>query len=546
MRLVAGIWRRACRALERLGIDGGQYRSLLWASLLEDWRRSDPLAAAEPRAEGRPFLYALGLYALLSGLASAVLLVAPNLRLYLLGTLSFNLLLLLLALFVEFGASLAAPADLAVVAPRPVSSRTYLAAKLSNVFLYLLQIDLALALPPTLLGLLRPETSWGYAPAYLLVSLLLGLFAAGMSAALFLLLVRLFAPEGLQQIFRAAQLSGLIAVVFAFHLAARWSAGHDGAVYGAENSISPFPPAWYAAAVELLMGNRTRMPEAAAGVAASLLGILLVALLLSERYIYRISEALALDAGRRARRAKRRSANLDIARSIAGDAVARALFSFVLAMLARNRYLRFQLSPLFILALYPLFACRDSPAGPATAASEIAFAAAGAALIAAALLPYCDEFRGRWIFHSAPAVDAGRAFAGIRRALMLAIVLPVSLLAAAAASLCRRELVSLSTLLFGISTGFLALQLGLRFQRSLPFTREPRKGLAGERIGMALLFAAIAAALFTIVPERLDSEGALLWSAAALLLIAEIISLRCRKRTLKRSQESGARIQNKA
>lgn len=514
MRLVAGIWRRACRALERLGIDGGQYRSLLWASLLEDWRRSDPLAAAEPRAEGRPFLYALGFYALLSGLASALLLVAPNLRLYLLGTLSFNLLLLLLALFVELGASLAAPADLALVAPRPVSSRTYLAAKLSNLFLYLLQVDLALALPPALLGTIRPDAFWSFAPAHLLASLLLGFFAVGMSATFFLLLVRLFAPEGLQRIFRAAQLFGLIAVVFAFHLAARWAAGPEGAAHGAENSISPFPPAWYAAAVELLMGNRAQMGEAATGIAASLLGILLAVPLLSEGYIYRISEALALDAGRRARRAKRRSANLDIARSIAGDAVARALFSFVLAMLARNRYLRFQLSPLFILALYPLFACRDSPAGPATAASEIAFAAAGAALIAAALLPYCDEFRGNWIFHSAPSPDAGRALAGIGRALMVATVLPVSLLTAAAASFSCGKLASLGALLFGISTGYLALQLGLLFQSSLPFTREPRKGLAGERIGMALLFAAIAAALFTIVPERLDSEGALLWSAA--------------------------------
>lgn len=543
MRLAAGIWKRAGGAFERLGIDGRQYRCLLWASLLDDWRRSD-LLAAEPRAEGLPFLYALGLCALLSGLASALLLVAPNLWLYLLGTLSFNLLLLLLALFVELSAALAAPADLALVAPRPVSCRTYLAAKLSNLFLYLLQIDLALALPPALLGTIRPDASWGFAPAYLLASLPLGFFATGMSAAFFLLLVRLFAPGCLQRILRAAQLLGLIAIVFAFQLGARWAAGQDGAAHGAENSISPFPPAWYAAMVELLMGDRTQMPEAATGVAASLLGILLAALLLSERYIYSISEALALDAGRRARRASRRFVNAKVGRPIAGDATARAFFSFVLAMLARNRYLRFQLSPLFALALYPLFAYRDSPAAPATAASEIAFAAAGAALIAAALLPYCDEFRGKWIFHSAPAADAGRARAGIRRALMLAIVLPVSLLAAAAASLRRGELVSLGALLFGMSTGYLALQLGLLFQRSLPFTREPRRGLAGERVGMALLFAAIAAVLLTIVPERLDSEASLFRSAAALLLMAKLTLLRGRRRALKRSRQPGIGSQN--
>lgn len=117
-----------------------------------------------------PLFLVVGQCLTLSAITSLVLFLRVDVFFYSLVGLSSSILVLATAMFVEFHEVILDPADLNILGHRPVPPRTYAAARLTNLLIYVVLIWSALNLFPAIVGAgLRDAGPW-YLPAYLMAS----------------------------------------------------------------------------------------------------------------------------------------------------------------------------------------------------------------------------------------------------------------------------------------------------------------------------------------------------------------------------------------
>jgi hypothetical protein len=222
----AGIDPRGCialaRALVTMDLRAGHYAAA---------------TATRPGSLVSPLFLVVGQCLTASALATLLLFARVDVFFFTFVNLSIGLLVLAAALVVEFGQVVLDPRDLEVIGHRPVTPRTYAAARLANLLFYFLLLYLGLNLFPLLVGAgLRDAGPW-YAPAYLAASL------AGSLAVTAAVIVVLSAGglagrlEALKAVLAWAQILLILVVFYGGQLVLR-----DGTnallVWGA------FPPGW--------------------------------------------------------------------------------------------------------------------------------------------------------------------------------------------------------------------------------------------------------------------------------------------------------------
>src|SRR3970282_1370725 len=176
--------------LARLGVDDRQYRILLVTSLRVDFRGSAQVLSL-PRRETSPLGTALAIYALYSLMLSFLAFVLPA-ELYARIILVFGMAILGMVMLIDFGVTLVVPGDIGIVGWRPVSSRTYFAARLTNALFYIVIFSLALHLIPSLFAMFSKGSSLAFPIVFLPSALLGSLFTAGVVAASYAALLQLF------------------------------------------------------------------------------------------------------------------------------------------------------------------------------------------------------------------------------------------------------------------------------------------------------------------------------------------------------------------
>jgi hypothetical protein len=108
-------------------------------------------------------------------------------------TLGFSAFVLMVLLVMEAANSFFNPAEVAVLAHRPITGATYFAAKFTYLVLVVLRATAALNGPAALAGLLKPEARWFYPLTHMAAAWTAGIFFALVACAIFGLLFR-FAP----------------------------------------------------------------------------------------------------------------------------------------------------------------------------------------------------------------------------------------------------------------------------------------------------------------------------------------------------------------
>src|SRR4051812_35503816 len=289
-----------------LGIDGPQWRALVRTYLRMDFRRGGGPARKDGAPRNRSQLVGIaivgvfggGAFALIAAATADVLVSASLLTTYAAAT-------TMMMLLVDFTGVVLAPEDYTILAPRPVGSRTYFAARLAAVGAYVGVLSVATSVVPVVVYAWRRGVLAG--GAALTAVLLCDLCTTVLVISAYVTLLRWVHPSKLKRAMSYAQLLGATAFYLVYYLA---TVGFRHALLDRLGFQSApwlwiVPSTWFAALVRVAAGGAPASAWIAAAAALTLtaLCVPLAAGRLSLDYARRVGEmtAVAEPASRRRR-----------------------------------------------------------------------------------------------------------------------------------------------------------------------------------------------------------------------------------------------------
>jgi hypothetical protein len=454
--------------------------------------------------------------------------------------LSYLATLLTTALLAQHASAIASTTDYAILAPRPVSSRTFLAVRLTNVLFHALLLTTLMSYPPVLAftfahGL---NINRGLAAAVALYA-----FSLAMTFALVTLygtLLRMFGAARLQKMMGYLQMSvGILAyggiVLLLQVVGARVVAG---ASMPREPWLVLVPPAWFASYLEIAIGRTDWNTWIRAGLSMALLFSLLAALRgpLGVSYAERLGELTATPRPQ-APPTRRRPSWLftrDERRAVA--LLVRAHFRHDM----RVRLGVLAIVPLTI--LYMLMGMRDGgSADPFTdrdgrGVDFVAMAVLFFPTLVVQQFAGSETYRAAWIYFATPASRAA-IVAALKNAIVVFFFLPYIVF-----------LATLFTWRFGHIghalvhaaflglIGYLALQTGALLDPRLPFAEPPKKAVNSAVMFVWMLIAVVGGQflLAFLIDAVYGSWVRVIAFAATLVAVSALVNVAIRTRTLRR------------
>jgi hypothetical protein len=466
------------RVLTALGIDAAQWRALTRTYMTLDFRSAGGAmrhgrkerGGASPLS-GLLFVSAIGsvAFAVIAWSTPDLLMSASMLTTY--GATTTMMLLL-----VDFTAVVVSPDDYGVLGHRPVGSRTYFAARLAAIAVYVGAISLAIALLPAIVYAVKAGPFAG--PAALLAVLLCDLCTAVLVVTGYVALLQWVHPSRLRRAMSYLQLVAAMTFYAVYYLAtsAFRNAFLERIGFAGAPWLWAVPSTWFAALVAAAAGQATAATWAAAGAAMAVCVICvpLAAGRLSLDYARRIGELTAVGepAGRR------RELRLPGFRS--GEA--RAVALLVRAQFRFDQ--RFRMGVLGILPMTGFYlliglnqGALEDPFLASTHQSSpgVFFAVVFIPMTLHAALTVSESWRAAWIFFASPASQARIVVAAKNFVSIYFLGTYLIVLAAFWSYFFDRVWHAAVHALFAGLLAHLLLQLTVIVKPALPFAAEPRK-----------------------------------------------------------------------
>jgi hypothetical protein len=473
-------------------IDRRQFRALIRAGLKTDLRGTrNPFGGMMKKTDGIPPFVGLVAFYFLVGIVMAVVLVVRAGHFFVGALLLQSSVMTFIAISVllEYSNVILSPDDWDIIAPQPVNSKTFFAAKLANLMIYVTILAGAVGLPPALAyGVVS-----GGIPAALL--LLLNVLAAAVTTATFFVIfytvmLRFTDRERMNSALSYLQLV-LIIIFYAVMLVLPRQIGSvtdSLAVVTDEWWVYLLPPSWFASVPSLLVEPVTNSRLAASTLAfVSLVVFLTLALKrLSLGYARSLSDTVSRQQRRRAASIPgqvngRRSRILS-----PEDRVVSRLIRAQFKHDNRFKVLVLSVLPLALLYLYlgtsegeeliDPFLSRDLVTGEGTIMIYIAVAFLPVMILGGTTMS--SSYQAAWVFSATPA-NRLRLVVATKRFALLYFCLPFLAL-----------IVALMTYYFGnfihallhsitlLVLCFIASTVMLMMLGKLPFSVPPKKGRA--------------------------------------------------------------------
>jgi hypothetical protein len=503
------------RILALAGIDPAQWWALTRTYLLMDWRRS---SGGAPHAGQTAAVAALLVTSVLNSIVIAVLafIVRDPFSAALLMVTMIGLTVSML-LLVDFAGSVMSAEDYWVIAPRPVGSRTYFAARLAAVLAYVLTIAGIMSAAPAVVFAWRHGLGAGGAAGALLAALLSAAAGSALIIGIYThLLARLDSARlvrvmsGIHLLASGVSLSGFFLVMRGFE-----DARIANVSIGDMDWIWYVPLAWFAALVPALGGIGEGATLAAAGLSFGVtLGLLWLASgNVSLEFAGTLSEAKAALPGRRGRRIERLPGFRE------GE-------PYVVATLVRAQFrhdLRFRLGVLAVIPMMLFYlaigwdegALADPFAsGRPTGAALIYLPLGFLPMILHGALLYSEHWRAAWIFRAAPA-DPARLVIAMKNFVAVFFIGGYALALGAVWAFAYEKVWHAAVHAAVVAAGaHMLLQTVAAFTPAVPFSKEPaRAAQSGRLTGLffvAMLGSALVPLLLPVVYARPPAFGALL------------------------------------
>ena len=148
------------RILNRWGVDPVQYHHLLQCSLKMNFRSTSPLfkGGSETKSALRSAVFTNLIF---GGIMSLLFAHLADTFFFTVLMVGYAMAMLAMMVLMEFGLVVISPDDHLILAHRPISSRTFLAVRFSNLLFYVLVLSLSLNVVPTFAGSAVPTIAPG-------------------------------------------------------------------------------------------------------------------------------------------------------------------------------------------------------------------------------------------------------------------------------------------------------------------------------------------------------------------------------------------------
>jgi len=448
----------------------------------------------------------------------------------------YSMLMMMIIVLSEFGATIISPDDYEILGHRPIDSRTYFAVKLSNLFFYILLLGSALNIFPAILGAFA-DNSRGYFPlVYFLVSILANLFSAGLVILFYGAILKVVNYEKFKDVLVYFQVFLSFLVFFGFQVVIR-------SMNFIEKNQTPelsrwlllAPPAWFASIVQVALGHFQSDFLLWAGWGLIATVVIMGAGLRSfsmdySAHLARLRATTAKSSGKGRNWLGR--VFKPVEKFLLRCPEDRAAFYFVRQMLKRNRTLKLRLYPAFgfplaFMALGFINKTLGDPLLPGKKFQVASFLTTMAGPLAVqnffSLLPYSEEHAASWIFRVTPIVALERFFGSVKKAFVVSLLLPLFLFLALIFSFLWTTAHALLHATMGFAVSYLYLMFVFLFYKGgFPFSREPIKAVQTEQMTLTFILLPVFAGLLGLQYLIYQFSG-ILWLGVVGIFILGVV-----------------------
>jgi ABC-2 type transport system permease protein len=424
------------RALyETGGVDYRQLRSIVQVKLMMDNRRQSGIMGQQRSGRQRGFFFALIMYAIFGFLVSIIIYAVPSTLVSMLIIFSYIMVTVIMVLITDFSTVLLDTSDNSIVLPRPVSSRTLLAARITHIALYVGMLVLALSL-----GSIIAVCIQFTAAAIIGFIVCLGLstlLAITITNALYLLVMRFTSEERMKNIINYLQIGMTVLFMGSYQLMPRLVGSAEGFAEGIAISAWMYlvPPFWFSATVELLQHNSFD---------AAHLSMVLLACIVpgAALYLYRNLtsvftnklQELAIETRGTNTQTSTLSTLFDWPSRFLPNGGERSGFTLTQRALARDRKLKLKLYPsigyflvLAVVVSFRSFSNVEDLVGELQQSKMYLGLLYFCSLVlytAYFEISFSDDFKAAWVFFSSPLKNPGAVLAGSLVALVTTLFVP--------------------------------------------------------------------------------------------------------------------------
>ena len=480
--------RRVFAAIE---VDFDQWLALTKTAVRVDLRSSSFMRAqtnAQVRAAGAligQFIF----YTLMGGFVAAFVWFSPDTFLSATALLTYVMFMVGTAALLDHNAVIVSPGDHAILGCLPVTSRTYFAARLTNVLIYTTIMTTLFAYLPVASFFLR----WGAGRG---LASLFAVYAASTTVALTMVvayasLLRVIGPMRIKRALSYVQFAFSFIVYGGYFAMMQFTSKSmlAGMTVHKTAWLLLLPPTWFASYVDIAAGHVSWMELAPAAASLVLMTAIVVALggRLSLDYAERMGALASATSAAAARRSRARRAWL----FTSGEA--RAVSLLIRSQFANDMKFRMgvlAIIPLTVIYLIMGISSEGSIGDPFTATRGDSGQALRMVSIAMLMFPAMlkmnltrsDAFRASWVFFSCP-VDRTAMVRAAKNVLVVGFLLPYLLVVAVVLAFLSsyRLHLAIHLLIVGLLS-HLVLQIVTLLEPELPFSKPTQKGRSSTRI----------------------------------------------------------------
>jgi len=536
------------RLLKALAIDAPQWRALTRTYLLMDIRKSGGIMGRTARGRRHSLTsipYAgIVIASLLNSIVIAVLMFVLDdvltSAIVLVSMVGMNSSMLLL---IDFTGFVVSTDDYWIVAPRPVSSRTYFAARIAAVLVYVAGAAVAMSMAPSLMLSISKGLGVLAVAGGMIAALVCAVAAAGCVISVYTFLVSYVHPRRLARALSSLQLVSSAVSLTGFYFVIRGISGDTvrGVTAGEIAWIWYVPVTWFAAIVSAVAGIGGIREWAAATWA---LGLTVVALATAAgRLSLEFAERLAAAGTTPERQRKGLLGRLPGFRE--GEAY--AIATLVRAQFRYDMRFRFAILGIVPVTIFYIFlgmedgALRDPFSGHG-GATPVYLAITFLPMTLHSTMRYSEHWRAAWVFFASPSDPARLLVAAKNFVAIFFLGGYLLLMAAVWAWFYERPWHALVHAAVIGSLAHMLLQWAVLLNPSLPFASEPRTAEQSSRVLSSFFIASLGASIGPILLPFVYRRA---WTTIALLFIltsatvALELALRRRAREEMRNVEFG-------
>lgn len=347
-----------------------------------------------------------------------------------------NLFMMISLMISDFSAVLLDVKEKNILLPKPVDSKTFNAAKLTHICMYLLGISLSLNLMPLIFGTVKYGVI--FLPIFFMENILIALLVVVITAFLYTLVLKFFDGEKLKDIINYFQI--LLAFLFAFgyQLFNRFFTIIDTtAIYVPKFWHSLVPSMWFAAPFGILIDGNRNPFLIFLSVMAILAPLILIILYVKKVVPYFEKNLQKLNDNGGAIRGGDKIRKDFIARIICKDKTEKSMFIFTKNMISTERNFKLKVYPSLSMAVFMpvlfIFTDRDKSF---IETIQISYGGKVHLLMYLTVLMLCfctayinnsDNYKGAFIYKVLPIKDPGVILKGAIKGTLFKLVIPTYL-----------------------------------------------------------------------------------------------------------------------